>query len=340
MLQDLVNRKLDALGDRAAETFGVSAAMIENWRKGTTPIPLRTLDNLISEQGSEDPTELPILPDAYGVKWEGKEVFIALPFYKQTHPITAFSIMGLLERGKMTVAMSFGDAFVAHARNNLARRFIKSGVEWMLTVDDDMILPIGKAKWFNSLSGLNLPEKFAGMHAIERLRSHGKTLVGALYCGRSDQGAPMYAEAIANATEQHFVRQPRDQIKPTKWVATGCLLIHRKVFEDISKKFPHLDGHWFSSSEHDLVARTKEAVAALNDEVAAPAARIAKAKGLLAAGGVQSQRNSHTGVGEDVQFSARALEAGHQPYVDLGCWCGHIGYKTYAPSNTRPKGGM
>jgi hypothetical protein len=338
MLQELVNRKLDELGDRAAETFGVSPAMIENWRKGTTPIPLRTLESIIGEQDSADPTELPILPDAYGVKWEGKEVIISLPWYKSTHPVTAFSIMGLLERGKMSVMMSFGDAFVAHARNNLARRFLKTGVEWMLTVDDDMICPVGNAKWFNSLSGLNLPDKFAGMNTVERLRSHGKTLVGALYSGRSEQGAPMYAEGVANATEQHFVRQPRDQIKPTKWVATGCLLINRKVFEDISKKFPHLEGHWFSSSEHDLVTRTKEAVAVLGDETVAPATRIAKAKGLISVGNVQSNRNSHTGVGEDVQFCARALEAGHQPYVDLGLVCGHVGYKTYSPTTNKPKG--
>jgi hypothetical protein len=37
------------------------------------------------------------------------------------------------------------------------------------------------------------------------------------------------------------------------------------------------------------------------------------------------------GSGEDVSFCLRAAAAGHQPHVDMGLVCGHIGYQCFGP---------
>jgi hypothetical protein len=105
------------------------------------------------------------------------------------------------------------------------------------------------------------------------------------------------------------------------------MLVHRSVFEDIEKKFPHLarganglGGQWFTSSEHDLRAAVEKAVA-----MADPAAAMRFISDALTI----SKRNSSLGMGEDVQFCVRAAQAGHQPFVDMGCLCGHIGSYCY-----------
>jgi hypothetical protein len=44
---------------------------------------------------------------------------------------------------------------------------------------------------------------------------------------------------------------------------------------------------------------------------------------------IKSTRNSQLGMGEDVQFCIRAAQAGHQPHVDLGVMCGHLGSMSF-----------
>lgn len=287
----------------------------------------------MSTPASDSAQTLPAL-DPAPMEFEGKQVAICLPQYKITNPITMFSVMGLIDLSKVTVLMQFGDAFVTHSRNALASRFLKSGLPWSLWIDDDMVVPIGKARWFNDVTKLGLPDSFAGQHVLKRLMSHGKTLVGALYAGRHENGKPMYYEGCASDQERAYVRLPRDVVKPTKWVATGCMLVHRQVFLDISKRFPHLDGHWFSPSEHDLLDSARRAVAVLKEEKTEEDSRLARALQILKAGLHVAEQNSRMGTGEDVIFCYRATEAGHQPHVDLGCIAGHIGTKVYSPTNT------
>jgi hypothetical protein len=140
----------------------------------------------------------------------------------------------------------------------------------------------------------------------------------------------MYAEGANDPMEAKFARTaPVNQLKPTRWVATGCMLVHRQVFLDMSKKFPHLDNNWFTSSEHDLRHDVDEILKNLanstGDQIVA-ALKNAKAK---------TDANSKLGYGEDVQFCIRAASAGHQPHVDLGVVCAHVGGQAYGPQNTR-----
>jgi hypothetical protein len=272
------------------------------------------------------------------------KVFICLPWQKMTNPLTAFAMAGLLDRRRSTTCMNFGDAFVAHSRNTCVDLFLATPNEWSFWLDDDMLPPFGNAKWFNAYTGANYPDAFAGMHSIDRLLSHNKTLVGGLYFGRHKHGAPMYSEGMSNPQEAIYCRKaPMNVIKPTRWVATGCLLVHRRVFEDIERKFPRLargrDGkgfNGFTSSEHHLMDRIDECRSMLAEGMMT-GEKCLKALDILERVSAEAGRNSSLGMGEDVQFCVRAMEAGHQPHVDLGLVCGHVGHCVYGPWNTSKK---
>lgn len=265
-----------------------------------------------------------------------KRVMLVCPWLKHVHPVTAFCVAQLADKRRTSMMLNYGDAFVAHSRNTCADLFLKSDLEYMLTVDDDMLLPFGNSKFFNAYMGYDIPEPFCSYNVLDRLMSHKKTLIGALYFGRSKTiNWPLYGEGKA---EIEYARgAPYDCIKQTRWVGTGCLLIHRSVFEDIEKRFPHLGrgpngmgGHWFSTSEHNLldhVHRTHKFLATgpMTGE------KSLKAYEMLEGALRDAKRQSCLGCGEDVQFSLRATESGHPVFIDFGAIAGHIGYHTYGP---------
>lgn len=259
--------------------------------------------------------------------WEGRNLALLLPWYKTVNPITALGLLAMVDRLKMGVIMAHGDAYIAHARDTLAQQFLdKTVCDWALMIDDDMILPFGNAAAFNAFTGFNFPAQFAGMHTMNRLLSHQKTLVGGLYFGRQVGGLPMYGEGVSLPDEAAAARKgPVDVVKPTRWVATGCMLVHRQVFLDIDEKYPELKRRFFSPGEADLVGAAKKASVLLS-QGDTHAALVALNEGLVLA-----NSNSPTGLGEDVTFCVRAAAAGHQPYVDMGLVCGHAGQKIYGP---------
>lgn len=284
---------------------------------------------------------IPALPMST-VRVFGKKVMIIMPWTKTISPITAFSVMQLIDRRRTASMLNYGDAFIAHSRNSCADIFLQSDLEWMLTVDDDMLLPYGNANWYRAYSGWNwYPDPFASFNTLDRLMSHGKTLVGALYFGRHTSGPAVYAEGSITSEAAYARSGPHDVVKPTNWVGTGAMLIHRSVYEDIEKKFPVLGrgangkgGNWFTSSEHNLldgVCKVHEMLAA---DGAMDGARALKAYEMIEGIIKSTQKNSSLGMGEDVVFCKRAREAGHQPHVDMGLIAGHVGHCCYGPRNT------
>lgn len=321
-LSQLVLDKVRSFGTlaEAADFFNVRIVDLDVWAECPSSVPVDAVEKVF------DVTKL--LPAE--LRPDGTEIAVMLPWYKSTNPVTAFSVMNVVDRSKMSVMLRYGDAFIVHTRNKLAQGFLEGKCEWAFTVDDDMVLPFGKARAFNDMTGLNLPEEFAGRHTIKRLMSHGKTLVGGLYFGRWKHGKPVYAEAFSDENEAKWVRsKPRDLLKPTRWVGTGCMLIHRSVFQDIQQKFPHLKNQWFTSSEHDLRSAMNESMAILMDSRASAEARVARSTEIMDCAIAKANRNSGLGMGEDVIFCHRAAQAGHQPFVDLGLICGHIGSSTF-----------
>ena len=319
--------------EEAANFFEVKETSILEWLAVSDSISLAAVEKVF------DPSAT--LATTQEAHWEGKSVCLMMPSYKTSNPRTTFALMSMLDRQKMAVMLDFGDAFVVHSRNKLADGFLKSSIEWAFTVDDDMIVPFGNAELFNLFTRFTLPANAAGLHTINRLLSHGKTLVGGLYFGRWEHGKAVYHEGSTDKVEEAFARRaPHNICKPTRWVGTGCLLIHRSVFLDIEKKFPALArnaqgnyGHWFTSSEHDLKDATEKALAVLNDATTSEASRIAEAKKLIQYGQERSLHHSGLGMGEDVTFCVRAEQSGHTPHVDLGLVCGHVGDKCYGPRN-------
>jgi hypothetical protein len=265
----------------------------------------------------------------------GKKVLVGMPWQKTTNPLTAFCVNRIVDTRRCAMTLNHGDAFVAHTRNSIVDVLLKSPLEWLLTIDDDMVMPTGSADVFRSYTGWNVPEPFASFHVLDRLMSHQKTLVGALYFGRqSTSSPPVYNEGMANKSEAEYARKgPYDLIKPTRWVGTGCLLAHRSVFEDIEKRFPKLaraegrGGNWFTSTEASLRMETEKICDSLKSNLTPEGAY--KAASELSHALAVAQVENPLGCGEDVSFGLRAAAAGHISYVDMGCRCGHLGSFCY-----------
>lgn len=292
------------------------------------------MDNSDSTAGLEVQAVSPVTT----VRMLKKKVMLATPFWKMVHPITSFCLGHLQDRrrGVVMPSLSFGDAFVGHSRNALACAFLKSDCDYMLMCDDDMVLPFGDAACYRSFTGWSdYPEPFASFNTIDRLLSHDVAVVGALYRGRYEKANYVYGEGSKPEEKARCDRGPVDEIRETRWVGTGCLMIRRDALEAVEKKFPLLargqdgrGGHWFTSSEHDLadaVARVRQMLGT----GAMTAEKGMKAYELLVSAERAAKHNSMLGIGEDVQACLRFKQAGFPVYVDHGLRAGHVGHKVY-----------
>ena len=342
-LRDLVVAKVRELGaPSAAEFFGVSEQLVRQWEAGTKPVSLAAVDKVFvpPEKGFTD------------ASWEGKKVLLMLPWYKTTNPLTAFCLLALLDRAKMGAAMEFGDALIAHARNKLLDTLVNTGVEYGFFLDDDMLVPCGNASWFNRYTGLALPENFAGLHVINRLMEHQKTLVSGLYFQRKAAGRAVYYEALletpAGEDENRVARTaPMQLLKPVQWAGTGCMLVHRSVALDMREKMPWLapqapgeSWHYFSGASDALL----EALPGLSAELDAAVGEFSAggeasafekaARGVqtrLAEAAAAAPKANRLQGGEDEVFGRRAAACGHPTFVDFSVVCGHVGGKIYGP---------
>ncbi len=349
-LRNLVKLKVVELGDeKAAEFFDVSKLLVQQWRNGSKTPSLQAIERVFEEPKTQGLTER--------ANWEGKKVVILQPFYKTVSPPTHFAILGLLDREKMGALMRHSDAFIWHARNVLADQFVQTGVEWSFWLDDDMVPSFGNSAWFNHFTGFNFPEKYAGKHVLNALMSHNKSIVGGTYFGRSAKGRAMFHEALLSTPESiaenaRVHQGPIDELKPVKWCATGCLLVHRQVYLDIREKFPNLapmhpaePWHYFTSQNDAAVNRItalSEQVAQACQHVTAGKMDLSEVEKLLNDVRLQLEETktdnikfSRAQAGEDMVFGLRAGLAGHQSYVDLSVHVGHLGTTCFGAYNTK-----
>ena len=269
----------------------------------------------------------------------GKKILLALPWHKSVSPLTSFCVAQLTDRRRTASMLAYGDAFIAHTRNTCVDVFLGSSVcEWILFIDDDMIVPFGDANWFRANTGFNFPEKFMSLNALDRLMAAGKTLVGATYYGKHTNAHAVFNEGADPVLGAHVRKGPHDEVRATRWVGTGCMLAHRSVFEDIEKKFPMLarkgprGGNWFTSTEASLMTDLQQLQADFDSETTAREMHAALER-IIA----KAEQENVMGYGEDVSFCLRALSAGHPAHVDFGLVCGHVGGCVYGPSNTVKK---
>ncbi len=236
-------------------------------------------------------------------QWEGRDICVLFPCMKTTNPMTAACLIALaldFTKERIRFDFEFGDSMIYHARDKLAHRFMTmTQSQWALFIDDDMIPPIGRPDFTITYGNIpnTYPRERLEPHFLQRLLSANKTLIGATYFGRRTNGGPMFKEGLYEVAANRAARTAVNQVRETEWVGTGCMLIHRSVFEAIQRTFPEQAPtekypYWsyFMPLKED---------------------------------------------GEDVAFCKRAKESGHPAHVDLGLHCFHVGYSAYAAHNTQ-----
>lgn len=233
-------------------------------------------------------------------KWS-RRVSLLIPFNRNINPQVHFNILAMVRKNPWLGYHQKISQIIQRARNLLAQDFLNSEAEWSLWMDDDMVFPIGDPGFFyQKMKATNFPPEFAGINTIERLMSHGKTMVGGVYAKREAGGILCIQPALTprhagdKGLCERLKRGPFNDLVEVDYLATGCAMVHRKVYTDIQAKFPDLapkaEGEPWDFFGHD-VGRS----------------------------------------GEDMHFGRLAKEAGHQSFLDCGVFCGHIGNFCFMP---------
>lgn len=278
----------------------VCQATVRNWIHGKTAMPMWAAQQLL------DGLEPHMFGETYEQKevitWEGKKLIIGFPCYKTTNPNTAFCLFALQDRHAGKVGLDVvTDTLIVRSRNIIATRFYNNPTaEWLLFIDDDMVVPIGKPEIQRNW-GMKVGKPYEDFDIVSRLVSHKKPLVGGLYFGRNPKGIAQFGEAFQdkgnNQANRDAHRAPKDELRKTKWIATGMMLIHRSTLESIIKHCP------------EVVPTRHNGTYGFFDQLS-------------------------TDQGEDMSFCARAAKAGIDCYVDMGCIGGHQGDMTFWQHNT------
>lgn len=113
---------------------------------------------------------------------------------------------------------------ISRGRNEIVAAFLESSCDWLFMIDSDERMTVDA---FDKL--------VAVAHSVER------PFVAGLYFGQWNSGVDIYAQPIPLIFDHHengTQYQPLDDYPPNKVIAvaaagTGCLLVHRSVFEAI-----------------------------------------------------------------------------------------------------------
>lgn len=284
-----------------------------------------------------------------GERWKGRNVRMLMPWGKTTNPMTVASVAAfgmIYGRDKIGFIPAFGDSMIYNIRNHLADMFLQTDSEWSLWLDDDVIMPFGAAHLMRQFTGITsneIPDQIFNVNGLERLMSHGKKLVGGVYFGRRKNSPPMFAKGMDDQGAYEAAKKMNGTLVPTDWVATGAMLVHREVYLDIRKKYPHLAPHpareelrWgFSfSSESQGDGWVED-----HGHIPADAQNVHASQNKIKVGERKNWQYfaPKPGKGEDVMFCERAKAAGHQPYADTGVVCLHVGTQPFGPHNTEYK---
>lgn len=306
-IMDLLSERLSEIGkDKVAEILGVSPITIYGWTRtgsklkpghevcqkiidiwGKQNIPV---NGHISTHDEDAGVSLSYKASEEPFTFKEKDVCLCLPMYKEVPHSTVFSLMALILKYKDSIRLEWrgDDSMIARSRNQLAKRFLKTDATWSIWFDSDMVFPFGHGGIYRQLTGmLKLHDQYAGVNTIERLISWGKTMVGGCYWDRRGSG-----RMIAGGSTPILAPIPSNTLQPVKFVGTGCLAVHRKVFEDVAVKFPETFSETAWGNESGFFTPIQ---------------------------------NENRMMGEDESFAWRATEAGHPSHLDLGLICAHIG---------------
>lgn len=117
-------------------------------------------------------------------------------------------------QGIKTFAYNDLDISMDVSRNRCARKFLETDAEWLFFLDTDT---------------------FTGHDTIERLLRHGKKIVGGVYTSRHEPYYPIAYEKKGDSLQP--IKEIPDRLFRVDAIGTGCLLIHRSVFENLEKPY-------------------------------------------------------------------------------------------------------
>lgn len=165
-----------------------------------------------AQQQPKRPTYPPALP-------KDQQFFLALPTYgaQMTQPFTV-SLIETLQTTPFIGQIDFvvNDSLVCRARNTLAARFLRSEYQWLLFLDVDLLFrPEHIARlWIHATK--HDRKVVCGLYALKKLapRFVCNWIKG---CTPDENGAVKVSES-----------------------GTGCMLIHRSVFETMRDKMPEI----------------------------------------------------------------------------------------------------
>jgi hypothetical protein len=168
-------------------------------------------------------------------------------------------------------------ANVSAARNAIVQQFLAGPGEWLWMLDTDMVFPSD-----------TLDKLLAAAHPVNA------PIVGALCFGLDSDGSmypTMYAVMPDDATPvARFTEYPDDELVQVDATGAACILIHRRVLEDVGERAGHSWSPvypWFQEREHVTdVAQIR--------------------------------------VSEDVTLCLRAAACGHPVHVHTGIPIGHM----------------
>lgn len=246
--------------------------------------------------------------------WEGKDVHIMLPVYRSFEPWTHYTLFANYAKygpDKIGMSMEIGTQ-IHEARNTLIHKAKRTGANWFIFCDDDMIPPCGNATIMNGNLRAAIPEPGASMNGISRLMSHPAEhkIVGALYFGRHQYGPAQCADGFGDNKDTENTRYRQHvykTLRPQGWIAPGFMRIHRSVFSILDMAIQ--DGKY------------PECVPSSPDRPT---------------GYFNPMR---AGMGEDVSFGIRCAHVGIQSYLDPVLECLHSDgpFSHYGSHNTSNK---
>lgn len=288
--------------EKLAEILGQTEAKVKFWVH-SEEFPLEALQKLLVF----DPAPLAQMKPLYENPPAGTKVAILACSNRKPEPLTVASLFKLYDSRSM-VYEPFGFNSLYHVRNMAAAWFLKSGLEWSFWSDDDSVHPCGDAAWFKRATGQpEMPDSYAGVHAINRLLATGKKIVGCSYVSRTGNATPQFSGGQSLEMSEQVRAGPRNHVLKRDWIGFGGALVHRDVFLDIIK------------------TQTEE-IRVRNDSIKA---RLGYEFSFF--------RPVEDDIGDDISFCARARKAGHEVFVDLAVASGHVGSKVYSYRDIRRK---
>ena len=272
VVQDLTRprRKLDLtqailehiyeLGGEKSETcqkyYDRSQQTLKNWCQNPSIIPLGAILKFLDRAPKIQDDIIEILEphfdyDGENGTWSlpnrGKtSVMVCMPILNQPSVPFMWTMIYLAKKYELGFDIQ-ADTRIERSRNMLAKRFLASNCQWSLWVDSDMAPPIANANYFRWLTGsTTVANEHAGYDVLERLMSHRKPIVGAVYASRRYHGALVMQPEINPRSHEdkllaNQIRRGQGQgLAGVEWIGFGVALIHREVFLEVQRRFPNL----------------------------------------------------------------------------------------------------